>query len=412
MKHPLAATRPYSTELLSADETARRLGISKATLYAYVSRGMLSALSDPDDPRASRYSSFEVEQLGRRRGQGRKAELQIPGTMTQGQQVLDSAITGIVEGQLVYRGRQATALAAEGASLEDVARLLWQFEASDPFDGPVPDLGDAWAHSVTHTADWPLTDRVLARWAAALRGLHGPAWLPDGEPLARACGQHLRAAIACFIGEPPTSQGTHLQLAAHWGLPEGAAGLLRQALVLAADHEMNLIALASRQLASVGATLGASLMGALCYVGAAFNGGDCARVEALWDEVMAQPDEAAGLSARLDRGETLPGFDHLYYPAGDPRAVALLALVEQWGAPVPMVAAVERLTGWKPSLDFGLVALRRALAAPREAATVLLMAPRCAGFIAHALEQRRSGERMWVRSRYVGPQAAAGDRIR
>lgn len=403
MKHPRAASRPYSTELLSADETARRLGISKSTLYAYVSRGMLSALADPTDPRASRYSSFEVEQLGRRRGQGRRAEQQIPGTLTQGQQVLDSAVTGIVDGQLVYRGRPAVTLAAEGARLEDIARLLWQFDVTDPFDGPAPALGDAWTDSVRHTAGWPLSERVLARWATALGSLHGPAWLPDGEPLARACGQHLRAAIACFTGEPPTSLATHEGLAHHWGLPDGAADLLRQALVLAADHEMNLIALASRQLASVGSTLGASLMGALCYVGAAFNGGDCARVEALWDEVMAQPDEAAGLGARLDRGESLPGFDHLYYPAGDPRAVALLALVEQWGARVPMVAAVERMTGWKPSLDFGLVALRRALGAPREASTVLLMAPRCAGFIANALEQKRSGERMWVRSRYVGP---------
>ncbi|MEK8032264.1 citrate synthase [Ideonella sp. DXS29W] len=403
MKHPRAASRPYTTELLPAGEAARRLGVSKSTLYAYVSRGMLSALADPDDPRASRYSSFEVEQLMRRRGQGRRAEQQIPGTMTQGLQVLDTALTGIIEGQPVYRGRAATTLAAEGATLEDVARLLWQFGPSDPFAGPAPELGPPWLDGVHHTAAWPLSDRVLARWGAALGGLHGPAWLPDGETLARACGQHLRAALACFVGVAPSALPAHELLARHWALPEGAADLVRQAMVLTADHEMNLIGLSSRQLASVGATLGSALMAALCYVSAAFNGGDCARVEALWDEVTAQPDEAAALSARLDRGETLPGFDHLYYPAGDPRAMALLALVERWGAAAPMVATVDRLTGWKPSLDFGLVALRRAIGAPREAATVLLMAPRCVGFLAHALEQRRSGERMWVRSRYVGP---------
>ncbi|WP_374569017.1 citrate/2-methylcitrate synthase [Ideonella sp.] len=402
MKHRTGLT-PYSTELLSADDAARRLGVSKATLYAYVSRNQLSALADPADPRASRYSSFEIDQLAQRRGQGRRGEQQIKGALTQGLPVLDSAVSGIVDGQLVYRGRPAAEMARDGASLEDVARWLWQFDTHDPFAGAVPALGDDWVASVQATAGWPLAERTLARWAMAQSALHGPAWLPDGEALARACGQHLRVALACFLGEAPSARPAHDLLAAHWGLPDGGAELVRQALVLSAEHEMNLIALTARQLSSVGASLGASVMGALCYLGAAFNGGDSARVEALWDEVMAQPDEAAALGARLDRGETLPGFDHLYYPAGDPRAVALLALVEQWGAPVPMAAAVERLTGWKPSLDFGLVALRRALGAPREASTVMLMAPRCVGFIAHALEQRLSGERMWVRSRYIGP---------
>jgi len=49
------------------------------------------------------------------------------------------------------------------------------------------------------------------------------------------------------------------------------------------------------------------------------------------------------------------------------------------------------------------VALRRALAAPPEAAAALLMAGRCVGILAHVLEQRRSGERLVARSRYVGP---------
>lgn len=403
MKRRAGLSRPHSTELLSADEAARRLGVSKATLYAYVSRNQLSALADLADPRASRYSSFEIDQLVQRRRQGRRGEQQITGALTQGLQVLDSALSGIVDGQPVYRGRPAAELARDGASLEDVARLLWQFQAHDPFDGAPPVLGDAWSASVLATASWPLAERTLARWAMAQGALHGPAWLPDGEALARACGQHLRAALGCFLGEAPSMQPAHVQLVAHWRLPQGSADLMRQALVLSAEHEMNLIALAARQLSSVGASLGASVMGSLCYLGAAFNGGDSACVEALWDEVMAQPDPEAALAARLDRGEALPGFDHLYYPAGDPRALALLALVEPSGAPLPMVAAVDRLTGWKPSLDFGLVALRRALGAPREASTVMLMAPRCVGFIAHALEQRRSGDRMWVRSRYVGP---------
>jgi len=47
--------------LLNSDQVVQRLGISKPTLYAYVSRGLLQAVADPADPRARRYSSFEVE---------------------------------------------------------------------------------------------------------------------------------------------------------------------------------------------------------------------------------------------------------------------------------------------------------------------------------------------------------------
>ena len=402
MRRPEQAAKPGSTALLAADEAARALGVSKATLYAYVSRGLLNAVADPADPRASRYSSFEIEQLGQRRGQGRRGEQQIRGALTQGWPVLDSALSGIVDGQLVFRGRYARDM-ARVASLEDTARWLWQFDPHEPFEADAPVLPEAWSRCVQDTAGWPLAERTLARFAVAMGSLHGPAWLPDGEPLARACGQHLRAALACFLGTPPSPLPAHEQVAQAWGLHADAADAVRQAMVLSAEHEMNLIALTARELASVGASLGAALLGSLSYLGAAFNGGDAVRVEALWDEVMAQPDVDAALGARLDRGETLAGFDHLYYPAGDPRAAALMALCEQLGAAPPIAAAVERLTGWKPSLDFGLVALRRALGAPRDGATTLLMAPRCAGFIAHALEQRRSGERMWVRARYVGP---------
>lgn len=399
--------------LLSAHEAASRLGVSKATLYAYVSRGRLSAVPDPTDPRARRYSSFEVEMASRRQSAGRRREQQTLAALNEGWPVLDTALSCVLQGQPIYRGHNVLAL-ARSDTVENVARLLWQFGPHDPFDADVPVLGDdwqAWARNL-RARQRPLPERMLALFALALPQLHGPVWLADGAPLARACGQHLRVAMACFLGRPPQTMPLHRQFVQAWRLPARAAEPLRQALVMAADHEMNMLAFTARGLASVGATLGASLLGGLCNTTATFNGGATAQVEALWDEVAAQPQLAQAVARRLDRGEGLPGFNHMSYPAGDPRAQALLTLcdtLDPLTPATPLAGVVHQLTGWKPSIDFALVALRRALGAPADAALALQMAGRCVGMLAHILEQRRSGQRIVVKARYVGPEPAPND---
>ncbi|MGM9488611.1 citrate synthase family protein [Ideonella sp. YS5] len=392
-----------SVRLLSATEAARQLGVTKATLYAYASRGLLQAVADIANPRASRYSSFEVEQLALRRRHGRRREEHSRAALVQGWPVLDTRLSGIVDGQLVYRGRNAVDMSRE-CSLEDVARWLWQFDPHDPFDAEVPVLSSEWLSAAARGASQPLAERTMARFATALAECELPSWLPEGPALAHACGQHLRLVVASFLGRLPSAEPVSEQFARAWGLPPAAAELLRRGMVLAAEHEMNLIGFTARQLSSVGASLGASLLGALCYLSASFNGGDTVRVEALWDEVLPQPDLRAALAARLSHADSIPGFNHHYYPAGDPRGAALLQACAEWGAPAPPIAEeVERLTGWKPSLDFGLVALRRAVGAPRDAAMTLLMAARTVGILAHILEQRRHGSRMVVRARYTPP---------
>lgn len=393
--------------LLTADEAAQRLGVRKATLYAYVSRGRLSAVADPADPRARRYSSFEVEMAGRRQSAGRQREQQTLAALNEGWPVLDTALSCVWQGQPIYRGHSVLAL-AQTASVEDVARLLWQLGPHDPFDAPAPDLGEpwkAWARQWRgqHTTSPPLAERTLALMALALPRLHGPLWLADGAPLALACGQHLRAAMACFLCQAPQATPLHRQFVRAWRLPPHASEPLRQALVMAADHEMNMLAFTARGLASVGASLGAAMLAGLCNSTATFNGGATAQVEALWDEVTTQPQLQQALSRRLDRGEGLPGFNHLSYPAGDPRAQALLATCAALGPLPPIAAAVHKLTGWKPSIDFALVAMRRSLGAPAESALAVQMAGRCVGLLAHILEQRRSGQRIVVKARYVGP---------
>lgn len=393
------------TRLLSADEAAARLKVSKATLYAYVSRGLLGAVRDATDPRARRYSSFEIDQLVRRRQGGRRRDAQTLAALAEGWPVLETALAGVQDGRPVYRGHDALTLARQ-SSAEDVARLLWQLDPHDPFAGPAPVLSAAWQRQAREWVARPLPERTLALFALALPDLNGPAWLPEGAALAEACGAHLRAAVASFLAQPPSAGPLEQQFRRAWKLPRSSDDALRQALVLAAEHEMNMIAFTARGLASVGATLGASLLGGLCNLTSTFDGGASSQVEALWDELTAQRDLAGAVAARLDRGDSLSGFNHLAYPAGDPRASMLLKTAGALQRLPPIAAQVERLTGWKPAIDFGLVALRRALGAPREAALALQIAGRCIGIIGHVLEQRRSGQRIVARARYVGPRAA------
>ncbi|WP_369293652.1 helix-turn-helix transcriptional regulator, partial [Klebsiella pneumoniae] len=49
-------------DYLNSTEATALLGVSRATLYAYVSRGLLQAHA-ADTPRQSRYLREEVEQL-------------------------------------------------------------------------------------------------------------------------------------------------------------------------------------------------------------------------------------------------------------------------------------------------------------------------------------------------------------
>lgn len=397
-----ATAAAASSTLLTAEGAARRLGVSKATLYAYVSRGRLTAVPDAGDPRARRYSSFELSLLERRRRGGRRQLQQTLAAINEGLPILETALSCAHAGRAIYRGQDAVEL-ARSATVEDVARLLWQCGPFDPFAAPPPQLGEDWLRQATELRTLAVQPRTLALLALALPYLQGAWWLKDPQALALSAGAHLRTAMACFLARAPQARPLHEQFAQAWRLGRLAHEPLRRALVLAADHEMNMIAFIGRALASVGSDMGSALLAAMCTVNANFVGGATVQVEQLWDDLVAARDLRAALAARLDQGQGLPGFNHPDYPAGDPRAALLLRVCAGIAPQPPIARAVQQLTGWHPAIDFAFVALRRALGAPKGAALALQLGGRCVGVIAHVLEQRRSGQRIMTRARYVGP---------
>src|SRR5262245_33042193 len=95
---------------LDAPAAAARLGVSRRTLYAYVSRGLLVSEPGPGPSRARRYPRPAVEELRARRERRRHPETAARGSLHWGLPVLDSGLTLIQDGRLYYRGRDVVEL--------------------------------------------------------------------------------------------------------------------------------------------------------------------------------------------------------------------------------------------------------------------------------------------------------------
>lgn len=382
---------------LDAAEASERLGISRATLYAYVSRGLIRASTDTDDPRRSLYSATDIAALAERKTRSRKPEAVANATLDFGLPVLTSGITRIADGRLAYRGRDAADFAAS-ASLEETARLLWDCGGGDPFAGPPPEIDAAWpelAHALGHLS-------VFERMAALLplvRGATRIMWQRETRLLWPVGAALVRAMAAAATGGSPSSEPVHRQLGAAWGVDAAGADILRAALVLLADHELNASTFTVRVVASTGASLASALSAGLGALSGPLHGGQTSLVEALFEEAERAGDAAATVDRRLWRGDRLPGFGHPLYPDGDPRAAALLALLPPDPLRADLLAALDRL-GKQPNIDFATVSMRRALGLPPGSALAVFAISRSVGWIAHALEQRATGKLIRPRARY------------
>lgn len=400
-----------SAALIDAVAASRRLGVAKATLYAYVSRGLLRAYPDPADPRARRYATSEIEALCERRDSAKKptqdvlAEYALA-ALDKARPIVRTSLTTLVDGVPHYRGRNALEFARHG-SVEEVARWLWKFDPgsnpadSDPFKGSAPSVPAAWTGLRDATADWPLVDRTLARFALAQHAAPAPSWLSSPSALAPVCGQQLRLLTACFLGTTPSKQPLPRQVAHAWGLGRAAEDAVRESVILLADHLISQMTFTARVVVSIGAGLGPSILAGLCTMSGRFTAGQTGDVELWWDELARCGDINAAVAERLAAGLSPPGFNHPSYLGVDPRAERILQRAAKLAPPAAVLKAIARVSDLRPTIDFALVALCRAIKAPPEAASVLLFLSRSIGIIAHVLEQRRSGRRMLPGSQFV-----------
>jgi citrate synthase len=389
---------------IDAAEAVKLLGVNRATLYAYVSRGFIRSEPVAGKPRQKRYAREDVERLRLRAEERRNPEKAAANALRWGVPILESSITLITDGKLYYRGHDVAELARKH-SIEDVVSLIW----TGAFDG---DLFDTPLHVIAGSAaagELPFINR--AQSILPIVAARDPLAF-DLRP--RAVAQtgwrilNLLTSVAAATRElAPTIDET---LATAWAPnTKGAADLIRAALILCADHELNVSAFTARCIASASSNPYAAVLGGLAALEGAKHGGATARVEALFDDLRRSRDLEKALSERLRRGERIDGFGHPLYRAGDPRAKVMFALLDarfpkskELAFAHAFASAVQRLLGEKPNSDFALVALARTLALPPGSALALFAIGRTIGWIAHAIEQYAQDAMIRPRARYVG----------
>jgi citrate synthase len=387
-------------DYLSAAEAAKCLGVSRQTLYAYVSRGLLRA-HETSDPRRRRYASEAVGRLADDRKRGRRPKEVAKATLDWGLPVLESSITLIQGGRLFYRGTDAVALSGR-ATMEDVAALLWRLPAATAF-GPTPPAFPRTVALSGHDAATSREEALLPLFAAATNDDATVPWQRDPRRLAEGCGALVRVLLSHVADAAVSAAPLHRQLAAAWRLDAAGTDLVRMALVLCADHELNASSFTARCVASTGASLRAAVIGGLAALSGGRHGGMTARIETLW-RGLDDGNLMIQLRRRLGADEGLPGFGHPLYPEGDVRAAVLLErILPRFPLARDLVAAAAELTGHAPNIDFALVALRRLLKLPDGGAFGLFALGRSVGWIAHAMEQWETGQLIRPRAVYVGP---------
>ena len=392
---------PEAPLYLSAREAAGELGIAPASLYAYVSRGLIR--SEPGaGPRARRYRAEDVRALRERRSPG------APRSADAAQPVLDTTISTITAAGPLYRGVPAVALAETG-TLEQAATLLWDARAADPFEASNLPVLDACCRAVlvASIGAKPLPRAVAVLSMASEADERAFNRSAAGRALVGA--RAMRLIAAAILGTEPSALPLHRQVAAAWAPGDRAAeDLLRRALVLLAEHELNASAWTVRCAASTGLNLYDALIAGLVALKGPKHGG-AGPLAALMVADLADGDVRTKIRDRVALGERVPGFGHSVYQEGDPRADALLAALVAADADPRLAVEAPKLlteaTGLFPNIDYALAVLMRHLGLAVGHETALFAIARSAGWVAHAIEQLETDTLIRPRARYVGPAA-------
>lgn len=397
---------------LTAKEAATELGITLSTLYSYVSRGLIRSEVADEAKRTHRYRREDVDKLKARKEQRSNPAKAVEDALHWGTPIMESSISLIVDNRLYYRGYDAIEL-AKHQSIEAVAALIWAGDLSaevpglsQPTNEPFSPLLQTIALQVGDLS--PVDKFQILLPLAGVDDLAAYDLRPDAVAQTGARILHLLVTLA-VSGVAP-QEDIALQLQRHWVADDAnAAALINAALILCADHELNVSSFTARCVASAGATPQQAVIGGLAALQGVKHGRSTERVEAFLQEVQMLKPVRSAVAARLKRGELLPGFGHPIYPNGDPRGQLLLDLLTTHYPHSPavelgqqIIEATSALIGERPNIDFGLTVLARTLNLPLGAPITLFALGRTIGWIGHIIEQYQIDRIIRPRARYVG----------
>jgi citrate synthase len=402
---------------LTTAQAAARLGVKPATLYAYVSRGLIATTRDEFG--GSMFDALEVEALAEAQSR-REARNRAGSTAMTGRplMVLDSDITLIDNDELFFRGQLATEL-ARTQSFEGVAELLWR---SPPRSPDLFTASPAEARRIHDAAqllgdDARLIDRL--KIAVTLSGsangsvdaahglVHPEVVFSDGRRILAAMVDGLpRHGVAPLRGAGVAARLWSKLTTAHPSM--GDLDILNAALILAADHDLAASTLAARVAASARANPYAAVGAALGAFDSALHGGASVSARNLLVDAQTNRDPEGALRRQMTGGNDIPGFGHVRYVARDPRAEYLFALMKTEAGYREAMRTAAGLTGVVRSrmtrvanFDLALATLVVARGMRRDAGQAIFAIGRTVGWIAHiAAEYGESPLRLRPESRY------------
>jgi citrate synthase len=403
-----------SRNLLTADQVATQLGVKLETVYAYVSRGVLTRTT-ADDGRTSRFDASEVEGLARRGRPRRNARRAGVSDV-----VLSTSLTAMQDDRLFFRGHDATVL-ARTATFETVAELLWT--GALPATASWSARPDAVRVAGAVSAPLPETSPVAERLGVVV------AALGCTEPLrvdlqTAAVAAHARSMLTVFVealvrrGRDPEDRASRRRgvATALWprlsSLPATRARtrVLDGALILLADHELATSTLAARIAASAGADPYAVVATGLGAASGPLHGKAAIRVHQLLTEADHLDSAEQAVARALGPRGLIPGFGHPIYAKRDPRADCLMELLQpllnrRTGRVLSDVReTVATTTPALMNVDFVLGVLAYVARMPLGLTEAIFVIARTAGWVAHALEEYGEDPlRFRARAVYTGP---------
>ena len=397
---------------IDAAEAAARLGVKPATLYSYVSRGLLTSTRDAAG-RRSLFDPAEVAALHRRAHppQPHGPEL-----------VIESAVTALGADRPFFRGRDALAMAGVW-TFEQTAEWLWSGEVVEPSPVWQPrSPAVSAAHEVQRalpSSTLPL-DRVML--AVTVLAVSDPMRHTVDPSAVVATGRALIAGMVEALPAQRNRRGRSSDRIASRLWPRLTKAMpdpelvrcLEAALVLLADHELAASTMAARIAASVKADPYAVVSSALGVVTGPMHGGASLGAERMLGEI-AEPGQAASvIGERLRRGERIPGVGHAVYKSGDRRADRLLDMLRDAAPNHPRLEVADAVLSEldarglpAPNSDFAIATLGQMAGMVAGAGEVIFAVARTAGWLAHALEEYTRTTPLRPRAVYVGPAVDA-----
>lgn len=411
-----------SRDYVDAKQATLLLGIRLATLYAYVSRGLIRSVSIAGQ-RQRLYLREDLERL-RTRAQAHAGHSAVAASaLNLGQPIIPTQITEITSEGPSYRGKLAVDLVKQEASFEQVTELLWTgMWHAQPFCWKAYPESSVMQRLLDRVPERAIQHQMVEIFASVVMHLalgRGAIEkrLVSGS-LLHAAREILLALAGCMGLLGPQQRYVHARSGIGFaevvlqalGAPSGPENMrtMNAILVLMADHELSPGTLSARVAASSGASVHSC-------VAAAMSVSSGTEVALIYNSIGQFVKSGASVAALLrkaqelvESGQRVPGFDHPLYPNGDPRARCLLSLIKTRGRLTGRASKLVALADFMaqryalhPRHECALLALCDSMAIHESAAPALFALGRVAGWVAHVQEQRLSTTLIRPRAKFT-----------